>query len=128
MIKMLPFTFLFALASSGCTIQPPDDGTNLGTEVSAAAVTQAMVDASSGVSDAQAFHVGDDGIVQTVDRVFSSSSLRESHELKVTRITSTDIIYTDLNKNKGLQNTYDIPLNTSTSKLELKKPAGEKSF
>jgi hypothetical protein len=92
---MIRNSILIALAIfiAGC-IKPPDDGMALGEQVSGQNVDQVLADAQSGVPETQAFHVGDSGVIESMETVYSSTRLKESDVYKLTSLDN-DYFYFD---------------------------------
>ncbi len=99
----------------GCTIRPPDENIDLGPEVSASDVTNSLLDAQSGITAEKSFRLGDNAHLQVTDRIFSSSSVEESHFLEVTKYDDTEIDYYDLNQTSGTVQQFVIARKSDTA-------------
>jgi hypothetical protein len=100
-IKRIIAALAITTTALGCSIKPPEDNQELGPEVSATEVSQALLDAQKGFDPEKDYRVNDRGVVQLTSRVFASSAVRETYEYQVTTVNSAEIIYTVLNKNTG---------------------------
>ncbi len=97
-----------ALITSSCMVKPPDDGSNLGTPTNAQQIQAAILQAQSGVTQDQAYHVGDYGTLTLSDNIIQSSIIEETHILQVTEINPKYIFYSDHTVETGASQDYEI--------------------
>jgi hypothetical protein len=95
---------LLAVLATAC-IKPPDDGMALGDATPTATIDQVLTDAQGGVPESQAFHVGDTGVIESMETVYSSTTLKESEVYKLTSMDS-DYFYFDDYKVKADTTTH----------------------
>jgi hypothetical protein len=93
-MKNIFLVLVLALLTS-CTVKPPEDGDALGDEATYSDVATAFEVARTGYDQDKLFRVGDYGQWQIVQRVLNNKMVQEIHDLSVTQITKTSIIYVD---------------------------------
>ncbi len=97
-----------ALVTCAC-IKPPDDGMDLGPPTTVDAVNQAVSDAVGNVPEAQAFHINDRGVYQTMETIFSSTQPKETDIIILTKMDANFFYYSDEKVRAGTKTT-DIPI------------------
>jgi hypothetical protein len=92
--KLSVIIFITSLSLCAC-IKPPDDGMALGEETSFDAVERAKNDSQTMIPQEKYFRVGDYGVINEIQTVFSSSQVLETFIWKI-RSADTRYYYIDL--------------------------------